>query len=575
MRKLRKKRALVPIMIAILIVMCCPVDANACVLFYTGGATTEDGANTFMRTEEIYADDNKVYYIAPEGKHKEGEVYQGCTDFKWTFTHDSYKYEARCDGKVDGMCLNCESKHDHTPYEEAGTNSKGLTVSATQSLNANAAIKKADPFTDEGIEESEMATVLLSEAKSARDGVELLTSIYEDVGAAYEGAGVMICDKDEQWYVENLSGHEYIAVLLPADVTFLQCNVSVLGRIDLDDTDHVIASEHLIDVAKKAGTFVGDEEENIIDFRASYNDYMMEIIDEDWPEEWRTHVQERLVAGLNFLEGKSAEDEDAWTVDNVLKDNHFVMTNLDEDGKITGLHNDLELKDQMTFDNILALFREYPIAFEENINTHMYRFYPAEEKELGTVEWCAMDNTMYNVFVPSYPMLLTDTWEGYQVELDEVEVTTKEPSEGDYYVKDGEYHVFPEGWDKSYMMTLNAMTNTLTYGDLSEKQIKLAEFNLQALQTEFVAQFEALQKEIHKAKSTKAREEIMTNADKEMAAQVQGLALALYKYYTTGEKSDLIQSNNSFPVVPVVIITLILLIAIILIARRLRKHHKA
>ena len=161
-----------------------------------------------------------------------------------------------------------------------------MTVSATNSLNANKKIKKVDPFIDGGIEESEMATVLLSEASSAREGVELLTSIYDSVGAGYEGAGVMICDQNEQWYVENLSGHEYIAVLLPADVAFMQFNVSVLGRIDLDDTDHVIASDHLFDVAKKAGTFVGDEEENVIDYRASFNDYMMESTDdEDWDED--------------------------------------------------------------------------------------------------------------------------------------------------------------------------------------------------------------------------------------------------------------------------------------------------
>ena len=34
----------------------------------------------------------------------------------------------------------------------------------------------------------------------------------------------------------------------------------------------------------------------------------------------------------------------------------------------------------------------------------------------------------------------------------------------------------------------------------------------------------------------------MTQADKEMAAEVHDLALALYRYYTYGEKSDLIQN---------------------------------
>lgn len=169
----------------------------------------------FMRSEEIDADANKLYYVSPAGRHLKGETYQGCTDFTWAFTHDSYQYTARCDGLIDGVCPNCEGTHDHTPYEEAGTNDHGVTVSATQSLNANEPVQSVDPFTDEGIDESVMATVLLCETATAREGVELLTRIYDTVGAGYEGSVVMICDQNEQWYVESLSGHEYIAVLLP------------------------------------------------------------------------------------------------------------------------------------------------------------------------------------------------------------------------------------------------------------------------------------------------------------------------------------------------------------------------
>ena len=571
MKKIGKKRYYIPVVFVLLIALCWPINVNACELLYVGGDMTDDGANLFMRTEEIYADDNKTYYVSPAGKHAKGEQYQGCTDFIWTFTHDSYKYTARCDGFIDGECLTCEGTHEHTPYEEAGTNDHGVTVSATNSLNANKKIKKVDPFIDGGIEESEMATVLLSEASSAREGVELLTSIYDSVGAGYEGAGVMICDQNEQWYVENLSGHEYIAVLLPADVAFMQFNVSVLGKIDLDDTDHVIASDHLFDVAKKAGTFVGDEEENIIDYRASFNDYMMESTDdEDWDEAWKAHVQERLAAGLNFLEGT-----DKWTVDNVLEDNDFVMSNVDENGSITSLHNQLKLKDTMSLENAFALFRVYPIGYEENVNTHLYRFYPKEEQTLGTVEWFAMDNCTYNVFVPSYPMLLTDTWEGYKVQLDETIITEKKPDKGDYYLNDGEYHIHPDGWDKSYIGTLSALTNLLTYGDLSDQEIALAEDNLQALQGEFVSRFDELSTEIKAESSTETREEIMTEADKEMAAQVHDLALALYRYYTYGEDSDLIQgADKKFPVVPLVIVILLLAAAVaaVIAVKRRRSH---
>ena len=134
---------------------------------------------------------------------------------------------------------------------------------------------------------------------------------------------------------------------------------------------------------------------------------------------------------------------------------------------------------------------------------------------------------MYNVFVPSYPMLLTDTWDGYIAQLGETEVTEEKPDYGDWYYHDGEYHIHPDGWEKSYIGTLSALTNLLTYGELSEAEIALAEHRLQKLQMEFMSRFNDLTAEIRAMTSQKAREEIMTEADMEMAAQVHDLALAL------------------------------------------------
>lgn len=562
MRILRNKKLHIPLTVMILIVMCWPVSAGACSLMYVGGDYTDDGANAFIRTEEVEADTNKIYYVSPAENHKKGETYQGCYGFTWEFTHDSYEYTARRDDNLSGVCPDCEGTHKHTPYEEAGTNDHGVTVSATQSLDANPDIKKADPFTEEGISEAEMATILLSEASSAREGVELLLDIYDTVGANEEGSGVMICDQKEQWYVENLSGHQYLAVKLPSGVCFLQHNIGVLGSIDLDDADNVIASKDLISVAKEAGTFAGDEEKNIIDYRTSYNDYVV-----IWDEDWNERVRQRQAAGLNYLEGT-----DKWTPENALEDNDYIMTNLDEDGNITALHNNLKLKDaSMSLEDMLAVFRVSPIGHEENVNTHLYRFYPEQEQKLGTVEWFAMDNCMYNVFVPSYPMLLTDTWEGYQVGLDEERITEKKPKSGDFYEYDGEYHVHPSGWEKSYAATFSALSGVLTHGDLDEEQIKLAEYNLQQKQEAFIERFGALQTEIAEEPSDEGREELMTQADMEMAAEAHDLALALYRSFYYGEDSGLLQdAKGKTPVVPIIII-LALLLAVILIVFRVYK----
>ena len=249
-------------------------SAFACTALYVGSDLTEDGTTMFGRIEDLGTNDNnKLFYVSAAGNHKAGEVYDGCYGFTYTFTKDSYAYTAFRDDNgaaKDGVCPDCGQTHAHTPYEAGGTNSMGVSVSATETIGCSDALYEVDPYTDEGIEEAEITTVLLSESATAKEAVELLLSIYDSVGAA-GGSGIFIADDKEVWYVENASGTQYVAVKLTSTMAFSQPNMSVIGLIDLDDTENVMASANLIAVAEQAGSYVGDKEANTIDYAASYN----------------------------------------------------------------------------------------------------------------------------------------------------------------------------------------------------------------------------------------------------------------------------------------------------------------
>lgn len=47
MKRIQKKKSILPVMIAALAVLC--FRSDACVLLYAGGDMTDDGANMFMR----------------------------------------------------------------------------------------------------------------------------------------------------------------------------------------------------------------------------------------------------------------------------------------------------------------------------------------------------------------------------------------------------------------------------------------------------------------------------------------------------------------------------------------------
>ena len=151
---------------------------------------------------------------------------------------------------MDNVCPDCGGTHKHTPYQAGGTNEMGVTVSATETIGGSEAVEAVDPYADAGIEEAEIVTVVLGEAATAKEGVELLLSIYDEAGCC-GGSGLFIADQNETWYIENVTGHQYIALKLSSSMAFAQPNMAIIGLIDLDDTENVIASEDIIAVRRK------------------------------------------------------------------------------------------------------------------------------------------------------------------------------------------------------------------------------------------------------------------------------------------------------------------------------------
>ena len=115
----------------------------------------------------------------------------------------TYKYIAIPDGYQDEGDI----------FEAAGWNEQGVAMTATVTAESSDAAMEADPLTDNGIYESSIVTVVLPRIKTAREGVELIGKIMDEKGCQ-EGAVVLLADKDEIWYMELLSGHQYCACLL-------------------------------------------------------------------------------------------------------------------------------------------------------------------------------------------------------------------------------------------------------------------------------------------------------------------------------------------------------------------------
>ena len=466
-----KKLLAVLLVFAILLVLAIlPAGAFACTAIYVGSGLTADGSTIFARLEEYTSDEGwpKLFEVIPEGTHKAGEVYTGCYGFTWTFTHDSYGCTAFRDNNSLGVCPDCGGTHAHTPYQAGGTNSRGVSVTATETLVGNAAVTAVDPFnTESGIEEAEIPTILLSEASTAREAMTLLTSIYSTVGACDAGS-VIVADADEVWYIENLSGRQYIAVRLNADMAFVCPNISVIGLVNLNDTENVAASGGLIETAVKAGTFAGNQEAQTIDFAVSYDDA---------PDS--TYL--RLAAGLNFLSGAGTCPADLTR--SGITGSEFRISNVDPEGKTVPLYTAIRLKEKPGVRDVMRFYQQEPISRHKSLETHIFQI--SDHTENGTVEWISMADNRTSVFVPYLPLATSEVFEPYRARLAMPGHTGEEPADGLYYTaKSGGWGIYPEGWRDSWYWVFTMLEHIAGADEAAAVQIRE---RMDALQDEICA----------------------------------------------------------------------------------------
>jgi len=360
-----------------------------------------------------------------------------------------------------------------------------------------------------------MVTVILSEAGSAREGVELITGIFDTAGSC-GGAGFIIADNTEAWYIECTTGHQYIAVKLTDTMVFAQPNMAIIGLIDLDDTENVIASAGIIEVAKTAGTYVGDEEANTIDYLASYNGDQT--------------ANGRMVDSLKFFNAETAVEEPA--------NDAFAISNVDAEGNIVPMYTNITLTDTFNMEDAVAYYHIPSIGYSRNLETHIFQIWGIEGV-LNTVEWVAMDNASLSVFVPYYPMLTTDTYAAYKVSTPEAEFVTEEPAEGIYYATtarqyiDGErvnvegFKIIPANWAESFYWTFDALSNLYEFGTLTDEQKTNVDTTLAALQADVFADFAEMQNAVTAAASPEEAAQVATDASAAMAADVHAAAIEL------------------------------------------------
>ena len=391
-----------------------PVQAvQACCGFIIGRQLTKDGTTLFGRTEDYpyYPNGgkhNKNYVVVDAKNYKEGDQLEdesngftyphAASEMKYTATYDS----ARGDGS-------------NGAFGEHGFNEAGVSMTSTVTAIPNKKVLKTDPLTEKGIPEAAMLDVVLPRVKSAREGVEFLAKVIEEKGSA-EGNVVVFADQKETWYMEILSGHQYVAVKVPEDKYAVFANTYYLGHVDLNDKENVIASKDVEKVAKESGNYKTDKDGNF-HIAKSYG-----------PEKYAEGDRSRTYAGITLLDpnAKVTYEDDEYELFRTPTDPNKKYTLEDafalQRNRFEHLNGRFVPDDQIgvkkqgddgSNDTVRKDQYKYALGNENVIDAHVYQINPNLPKTFGGTVWLGMGPSRNTPYVPFYGNV-KDTYKAFK-----------------------------------------------------------------------------------------------------------------------------------------------------------------
>ncbi len=393
-------KKVLPILLAGGLIFTNTMTSSACTGVYVGSSVSENGSTYMGRSEDIGDLYGKIYGVAQATDWEEGAIYEDAYGFSMPYPSHTYAYTYVKDTPEYGETMkDANGNYIGEAYAEAGQNEMGVSMSATVSTYYSDAVKAADPLVDTGICEISIGSVILGGAATAREGVELMADILDTYGAG-ECNSIMISDANETWYLEIVSGHQYAAIKMPSDKVSIQPNIMLLGVIDVTDTENVIVSENLVSLAEKNGFLVTDENGNI-DVAKSYA-----------CEKSGNGQYSRYWQGLFYVNEEAATQLDYTTINNKTNSADLLVTPTYKLSTMDVL-NLLAYRGEGSANNSNENSNIYAIGNNRQAECHIFETRQNMPATLATIQWQAMADAEFSIYIPYYSALVSSVHESY------------------------------------------------------------------------------------------------------------------------------------------------------------------
>ena len=395
-----KMKKVLPILLAGGLIFTNTITSSACTGVYVGNSVSENGSTYMGRSEDIGDLYGKIYGVAQANDWEEGAMYEDAYGFSMPYPSHTYAYTYVKDTPEYGETMtDANGNYIGEAYAEAGQNEMGVSMSATVSTYYSNAVSVVDPLVDTGICEISIGSIILGGAATAREGVELMADIIDTYGAG-ECNSIMISDANETWYLEIVSGHQYAAIKMPADKVSIQPNIMLLGVIDVTDTENVIVSENLVSLAQENGFLVTDENGNI-DVAKSY------ACEKSGKGQYSRYWQ-----GLFYVNEEAAAALDYTTMDNKTNSGDLLVT---PTYKLTTMDvlNLLAYRGEGSSYNSNENPSIYAIGNNRQAECHIFETRQNMPATLATIQWQAMADAEFSIYIPYYSALVSEVHESY------------------------------------------------------------------------------------------------------------------------------------------------------------------
>ena len=223
--------------------------ADACTNFIVGKKASADGSVFISYSADSYGMSGFVAHF-PAAVYPEGTM------------REIYNWDS-------GDYLGCISEARRT-YNVLGNINEYQVAIAETTFGGREELVDTAGLIDYG----NLIYIALQRSKTAREAIDVMTSLVQEYGYYSSGESFSIADKNEAWILEMIGkggkekGAVWVAIRIPDDCISAHANQARIRKFDMKDKENVRYSKDVIKFARKMGYFDGKDED--FDFAAAY-----------------------------------------------------------------------------------------------------------------------------------------------------------------------------------------------------------------------------------------------------------------------------------------------------------------